>query len=108
MIVFARGKVVETGTPDELAARSGLVRIAFRPEPGRPLPELGAGAGTVDEDGTWVCEVGEDAVTQALADLTAWSLRGGAPLAALTVTRPSLEDTYLELIDDEQQERADA
>lgn len=96
VVVFARGEVVETGTPADLAARSGLVRIAYRPVEGQPLPDLAPDA-TID-DGTWSFEVVEGFVTQFLADLTGWALRHGVALDALTVTRPSLEDTYLELI----------
>lgn len=96
VVVFARGEVVETGTPADLAARSGLVRIAYRPVDGQPLPDLAPDA-TID-DGVWSFEVVESAVTVFLADLTGWALRHGVELGALTVTRPSLEDTYLELI----------
>ncbi len=72
------------------------MRIAYRPVEGQPLPDLAPDA-TID-DGTWSFEVVEGFVTQFLADLTGWALRNGVALDALTVTRPSLEDTYLELI----------
>ena len=106
VIVFSRGQVVETGTPAELAARSGLVRIAYRPVEGQPLPDLAPDA-KVDE-GEWSFEVVEDRVTTFLADLTGWAVRENVDLAALTVTRPSLEDTYLELIDVPNEEPTDA
>jgi ABC-2 type transport system ATP-binding protein len=106
VVVFSRGEVVETGTPAQLAARSGLVRIAYRPVDGQPLPDLAPDATVVD--GTWSCEVVENAVTTFLADLTGWALSTGVDLAALTVTRPSLEDTYLELITDDAAEAVEA
>ncbi len=45
-------------------------------------------------------------MTEAVAELGAWALAQGQELTALTVTRPSLEDTYLELIDEDPPERA--
>jgi ABC-2 type transport system ATP-binding protein len=101
VVVFSRGEVVETGTPAELAARSGLVRIAYTPVAGQPHPELAPDV-TVDPEGEWSHEVPEADVTPFLADLTGWAMRSNVELAALTVTRPSLEDTYLQLIDVEE------
>lgn len=98
VVVVAGGRIVEEGTPAELAERSGLVRIAYRPAEGAPLPQL-AHPGRRDAE-LWVCEVPEAAVTQAVADLGAWAVAQGQELTALTVSRPSLEDTYLELIDE--------
>lgn len=106
VVVFSRGEVVETGTPEDLAARSGLVQIAYRPVPGQPLPDLAPDARVID--GLWAFDVVEGFVTQFLADLTGWALRSGVELAGLTVTRPSLEDTYLELIGDAATETVDA
>jgi ABC-2 type transport system ATP-binding protein len=106
VVVFARGEVVETGTPAELAARSGLVQIAYRPADGASLPELAPDARVID--GTWRHEVPEGAVTSFLAELTGWAVRSGVDLVALTVTRPSLEDTYLQLIDADDAEAARA
>jgi ABC-2 type transport system ATP-binding protein len=107
VVVFSRGQVVETGTPAELAARSGLVQITYKPQTGQPLPAFAADARTVD--GVWRHDVAERAVTSFLAELTGWAIGNAVDLAALTVTRPSLEDTYLELIgDDASTEATDA
>ncbi|MEH3054863.1 MAG: ABC transporter ATP-binding protein [Patulibacter minatonensis] len=106
VVVFSRGEVVETGTPAELSARTGVVQIAYEPAAGQPLPELPEGA--VLADGRWQAEVTEDAVTRVLAALSGWAVASGVELGGLTVTRPSLEDIYLALIAEENEEIADA
>ena len=98
VVVFSRGEVVETGTPADLAARSGLVQIAYRPAPGDRLPDVAPTVRVVD--GVWAHEIEEGAVTWFLSELTRWAVRTGVDLAGLTVSRPSLEDIYLELIDE--------
>ena len=40
-------------------------------------------------------------MTTALRSLTDWAVAQGVDLDALTVTRPSLEDVYLELVGDD-------
>jgi ABC-2 type transport system ATP-binding protein len=39
--------------------------------------------------------------TRALAVLTGWAVERGAELGGLTLTRPSLEDTYLRMTRDD-------
>jgi len=79
--IIARGEVVARGTPAELGDReSRPARIAYR-EGGREV-EL--------ETATPVATLNE---------LTGRALAEGIELEALEVTRPSLEDVYLELID---------
>jgi ABC-2 type transport system ATP-binding protein len=96
--ILSAGRVVAAGTPDSLGGRDeGEAVIAFRPPPGTSLDDLPA-----DLPGRPV--PGEDRVqlrtiepTRALHVLTAWALARGEELDALTVTRPSLEDVYLQL-----------
>ena len=95
VVVFSAGEVVESGTPDELAARSGLTRIAFTLPDGLappPVPGLRSIA-------RGVFELQAVDPTTALHELTAWAVHHGVALGDLTVARPSLEDTYLALID---------
>jgi ABC-2 type transport system ATP-binding protein len=98
--VIARGQIVSEGTPSDLGGRAdAAARITFRLPPGSnaasELPvapdELLADAG-----GHRVVIRAADPVAP-LAQLTAWSLERGIPLAGLEVRRPSLEDVYLEL-----------
>jgi ABC-2 type transport system ATP-binding protein len=79
--IIAGGEVVARGTPEDLGDReSRPARISYR-ENGREM---------VLETTTPV---------QALNELTGRALAEGRELEALEVTRPSLEDVYLELTD---------
>ena len=92
--VIAAGRIVAEGPPDQLAGRDALTEIRFVPAPSAELPDL---PGTsVAFDGRGVVVRAADA-TAALHALTGWALERGLRLEGLTVTRPSLEDVYLEL-----------
>jgi ABC-2 type transport system ATP-binding protein len=80
--ILARGEVVAQGTPEDLGDReSRPVHIAYRDEAGR--------------------EVRLETTTpvKTLNELTGRALAEGLELEGLEVTRPSLEDIYLELTD---------
>ncbi len=87
------GVVVASGTPETLAgSRAGSAVISFAPVEG--LPPLSAEP-VVGARG--VLEVHTERVVDDLAVLTGWARERGIDLPGLTVTRPSLEDVYLEL-----------
>jgi ABC-2 type transport system ATP-binding protein len=87
------GRIVASGPPSELAgAQAGVAVIAFTPPPG--LPALSA-APVPGPRGT--VEVRTEQVVEDLALLTGWARERGVDLPDLTVTRPTLEDVYLEL-----------
>ncbi len=99
--VIAAGRIVATGTPDDLGGRGEApTRISFdapaaRAPPrscGRPSAAIGA-----SENGRVVVRTTEP--TRALHELTGRALGDGLDLARLEVRRPSLEDIYLELTD---------
>jgi len=92
--VIAGGVIVAEGTPDTLGGRrDGGATVAFRlPAAGRPPAPFDVPAGA---DGFIRVEVNDLAAT--LHGLTEWALREKAALDGLTVTRPSLEDVYLQL-----------
>lgn len=97
--VLAGGRIVATGTPDSLGGRQTAgARVRFEP-PGIPLPDLGTPGTGPDEQG-YVTFVTEHP-TRLLARLTGWAAGQGVELVGLTVARPSLEDIYLELTQDE-------
>ena len=96
VIVFSAGRVVESGTPEELANRSGLTRISFALPDGAVPPSID---GLAAVEGHYSLQTADP--TGALHVLTSWAVAGGITLAELAVARPSLEDTYLALIDDE-------
>jgi ABC-2 type transport system ATP-binding protein len=96
--ILTAGRVVAAGTPDSLGGRNeGEAMISFRLPPGVPLADLPA-----DLPGRPAAHEGRVGLrttepTRALNLLTSWALARGEELDALTVTRPSLEDVYLQL-----------
>ena len=94
--VIDRGKIVAEGTPDTLGGRetaSTVIRfeVGNLPIDALPLTVSAVIGGTV--------EVESDDATHDLHVLTGWAVNGGHTLDGLTVTRPSLEDIYLDLTD---------
>ncbi len=96
VVVFAAGKVVESGTPAELAARTGLTRITFTLPEGLAAPDVPG----LRRAGSHGFELEAVDPTTALHELTGWAVHHGVALGDLSVARPSLEDTYLSLVDD--------
>ncbi len=99
--VISGGRIVAEGPPDRLAGRDSATEIRFvLPDTASagPLPDPGPDA-TVAIDGRRVVVRAYDP-TRALHILTGWSLERGTPLDGLVVSRPSLEDVYLELTAD--------
>jgi ABC-2 type transport system ATP-binding protein len=87
------GRIVASGPPAELVgSRSGIAVIAFTP-PGE-LPALSV-APVQGPRGR--VEVHTARLVEDLAVLTGWARERGVDLPDLTVTRPTLEDVYLEL-----------
>ena len=94
--VIDRGKIVAEGTPDTLGGRetaSTVIRfeVGNLPIDALPLTASAVIGGTV--------EVESHDPTHDLHVLTGWAVNGGHTLDGLTVTRPSLEDIYLDLTD---------
>ena len=96
--VISSGRIVATGTPDDLGGRGDApTQISFDAPADAPGEELQAAIG-----GEWARENGRIVVrttapTQALHELTGRALGGGLDLSRLEVRRPTLEDVYLEL-----------
>jgi ABC-type multidrug transport system ATPase subunit len=95
--VLVDGRIVAEGPPSTLAGREkGEAVIRFRLPPGKgeadiplSLPGLSVREGTVT--------IATDEPTRALHAVTSWAMEQGAELEGITVTRPSLEDVYLQL-----------
>jgi ABC-2 type transport system ATP-binding protein len=79
LAVLREGRIVESGTPDQLIGRSGETEIRYR------------------ENGRIVVTRTDDPV-RALHALTSQALAEGRKLEGLEVRRASLEDVYLELV----------
>jgi ABC-2 type transport system ATP-binding protein len=95
VIVIARGEIVAEGPPETIAGRaSGATRIAFS------VPTAFASsiplAARRHDNGSVAIESNDP--TGDLHRLTTWALEAGVALEGLTVTRPSLEDVYLQLV----------
>jgi ABC-2 type transport system ATP-binding protein len=94
--VIARGEIVAEGPPSTLGDRhlaDSVIRFRLPEVAGAPPPSLPR-----------LTPVGDGAVEAIVSDpvrslhgLTAWALEHGVPLDGLEVTRPTLEDVYLEL-----------
>jgi ABC-2 type transport system ATP-binding protein len=91
--IMTRGRLIALGTPDELVGRGGEAIIEFdhEGEGGPPLP-----APAIIEGGRVVIHTTEP--TRVLQPMVAWAARAGRELPGLRITRPSLEDVYLELV----------
>ena len=92
--VITRGRIVAEGTPATIAGRDHMqTNIEFRvSDPGAELPALGQ-----DSDGHGGWHLRSEDPTHILHELTGWSLANDVALTMLEVSRPSLEDVYLEI-----------
>ena len=96
--IIDSGKIVAEGTPETLGGRAdGKSMIRFVLPEGVGAEELPITASTVEGD---MVEVSAESATRALHELTTWAIGKDLELEQLQVTRPSLEDVYLELTDD--------
>ncbi|MDZ7727442.1 MAG: ABC transporter ATP-binding protein [Dehalococcoidia bacterium] len=107
--VIIGGQLVALGHPSEIGGRDHAVAtVTFRRQgllATAELPQLDGEVG-FHRDEVQVRTATPAAVTAALVE---WSRAAGVPeLPALTVTRPSLEDIYLEMIAAHQPEAAEA
>jgi ABC-2 type transport system ATP-binding protein len=93
VVVLAKGQVVAEGTPEELGSADATTIVSFR-EPAYheslPLPD-----GATVQRG--LVSFRTTTPTADLAPLFAWAASRGMELEHLTVTRPTLEDVYLDL-----------
>lgn len=103
--VLRNGKIVAESTPRRLGGRDvarALISFAIAAGDATGKTALPSGPWTVIErksvdDGREEFVVATDDAARALYVLTAWSLDQGEDLVGLAVTRPSLEDAYLQL-----------
>ena len=102
LAVIARGEIVAQGTPETLAGRDQMkARISFRfADVGVEPPSLGQEA---RPEGGW--EIRVDDPSRPLHELTGWAIERGVPFTMLDVSRPSLEDVYLEITRGEEVEQ---
>jgi ABC-2 type transport system ATP-binding protein len=96
--IIAAGRIVAQGSPESLGGRDvAEAVISFRLPDGATLADLpGDLPAGIQRDEDRVL-LRTSAPTSAVHTLTGWALARGEELEALAVTRPSLEDVYLQL-----------
>ncbi len=93
--IISAGEIVAEGPPGTLAGRdTAATKIRFRLPEGSELPSL---AGAAVQAGDGQVELTTEDPTRTLYEATRWAVEQGITLEGLEVTRPSLEDVYLEL-----------
>jgi ABC-2 type transport system ATP-binding protein len=94
--IIARGEIVARGAPSTLGGRdTAATRVRFRlPAGAAGLPESLKSLAAVTEGSV---QISTQDPTRTLHELTGWALEHGVQLDSLEVTRPSLEDVYLEI-----------
>ena len=95
--IMVQGRIVADGTPSDLAQRKGRTIIRFRVD--GDAVSLPIGLDLDQEVVNGVCHLTTDTPTHTLHLLTTWAVENGIELEDLAVTRPSLEDVFVELAD---------
>jgi ABC-2 type transport system ATP-binding protein len=100
--IIRAGRIVAEGVPDQLGGRADAeTTIRFAAPTGLDPGEVPAAVGRLavhsSNGGHATIEIATAEPVAALNALTGWALERGVALHGLEVTRPSLEDVYLEL-----------
>ncbi|MFC4058196.1 ABC transporter ATP-binding protein [Planomonospora corallina] len=97
--VLRQGRLVAVGAPDTLGGSGRGSVLSFQLPEGTTPADLPVLSGTVEAHGAAVAvRTGQPA--RDMHTLTGWALERGAELTSLTLSRPSLEDVYLDLIEE--------
>jgi ABC-2 type transport system ATP-binding protein len=99
--VIARGEIIAAGTPDDLGGRGDAAStVSFdHPRDGDADPRDAIAGEWKAVNGRMSLRTADP--TRCLNELTGWALERGVDLVHLEVSRPSLEDVYLELTGEE-------
>ena len=98
VVIIAAGKIVAEGTPDTLAGREKAAAIVrFQMPANAALPAALRQAVRTDDG---IVELETNDPTRTMYELTSWAVQAGISLDGLELTRPSLEDAYLEITKD--------
>jgi ABC-2 type transport system ATP-binding protein len=96
--IIRGGVIVAEGKPEEIAGPGAQqTQIAFGPPAGVAVGSL-PGVGSVEIGGDGRARVLTQTPTRVLAELCAWAAGRDVELERLEVTRPTLEDVYLEIV----------
>jgi ABC-2 type transport system ATP-binding protein len=98
VVVVREGRVIADDAPERLSTeRASLALVAFDLPAGIETAELPLPFGRELSEHEGRISFASPAPTRDLAPLTAWAAARDAELDGLTITRPRLEDVYLEL-----------
>src|SRR3954454_9433507 len=101
VVVIARGSVIAEGPPDALGRGAGeAARVAFRIPYGVAADELPLPDDAEIERRERQLSFHTHTPTRDLAPLLSWAAESEIELEALSVTRPTLEDVYLQLTEE--------
>ena len=104
VVVLSGGAIVAEGTPESLGGRDvAEAVISFRLPNGLSVADLPPGLPATPQLQENHVVLRTATPTVVLNQLTGWAVGRGEELEALTVTRPSLEDIYLQLTGDSHQ-----
>ncbi len=92
--VIAKGEIVAEGPPSTLGGRHRAESMIRFRRPADELPPSVAGSASIDGDEIAIRVTDP---TRTLHELTSWAVDRRIELEGLQVTRPTLEDVYLEL-----------
>ncbi len=93
--VIANGLIVAEGTPESLGGRATAATLITFQSDGAALDGIPADRVQVGENGR--VTITTDTPTATVHRLAGWALERGVELMDLSVSRPSLEDVYLQL-----------
>ena len=97
--LIVNGKIIATGSPNELTQLNKLTTITFRiNHPEIDLPKTLFSADK-NENGLFIIQT--DVPQKVLYELTKWAMDSRVQLDDLKVSRTTLEETYLELVNSE-------
>jgi ABC-2 type transport system ATP-binding protein len=96
--VMAKGAIVAEGTPESLGGRETSATVITFQSTGSSLEGLPVEGAVLAENGR--VTVTSDSPTRTVHDITGWAIERGIELIDLTISRPSLEDVYIQLTED--------
>ncbi len=97
--IIVNGEIIATGSPNELTKLNNITTITFRiHQPEIDLPQTLFDTGK-NKNGLFIMQT--DAPQKLLYELTKWAMDSKIHLDDLKVSRSTLEETYLELVNSE-------
>ncbi len=98
LTILRSGEIVAQGTPNQLSEQAGGTMIRFRLASGVDVDAVKTATGLTPEvSGDELTLRSDDSGQHVLYQLTGWAEREDVDLAGLEVTRPTLDDVFLEL-----------